>query len=76
MSREAEAKLIWENHCVSSQVSRRVVLYCKLFRFKKNGANNTEQGENSCCDLFLRKVCLMQLLRRDIGKCGKRTEQP
>lgn len=45
MSREAGAKLIWENHCVSSQVSRRVVLYCKLFRFKKNGANNTEQGE-------------------------------
>ena len=45
MSRETEAKLTWEYHCVSSQVSRRIVLQGKLFRFRKDGANNTEQGE-------------------------------
>lgn len=47
LSRETEAKLTWEYHCVSSQVSRRIVLQGKLFRFRKDGANNTEQGKES-----------------------------
>lgn len=46
------------------------------FALRRMGLTTRNKVRNSCCDLFLRKVCLVQLLRRDIGKCGKRTEQP
>ncbi|XP_078362482.1 CST complex subunit CTC1-like isoform X2 [Oculina patagonica] len=46
-SKEAEAKMILENHCCSSQVKRRVLLECKLFRFNKTTGSGTKQGYES-----------------------------
>jgi len=43
-SRETDAKMIFENHCCSSQVKRRILLECKLFRFNKSGGDGANQG--------------------------------
>jgi len=36
--------MIFENHCCSSQVKRRILLECKLFRFNKSGGDGAHQG--------------------------------
>lgn len=46
-SKETEAKMNFENHCRSSQVKRRILLQCKLFRFNKSAGDGANQGYES-----------------------------
>lgn len=60
-----------ENHCCSSRLHRLVILHCKLFRFSKNTADRTEQGEGYTVRQLpstLHKVIQIPALARPFGR--------
>ena len=56
-----------ENYCCSSKLQHLVVLHCKLFRFSKSAAGNTDQGKKQIqhlklpwtCRICLFAICLL-----------------